>query len=189
MAARVHPSLTVLLPLQGVWGGIVRQWLHELLPADAAQRCSKGRVRIVLTTLPFLQRQVVTDFKVCAPLHDAGRVLVQEASARARGSACRMPCQSLACFHCLVAGPPRVLDTLASLAYSLRPALAAKAQLHVCNTDCTHMLRHQDRDDLVATALASAHLPIILDWRLTASWRGRACVDGSLLYILTRWDM
>ncbi|KAF6253994.1 hypothetical protein COO60DRAFT_1703556 [Scenedesmus sp. NREL 46B-D3] len=94
------------LGLMGVWGGIVRQWLDELLPADAVQRCSNGRVQVVLTTLPFLQRQVVSEFK--------------------------------------------------------------------------------DHDDLVATALASAHLPFILDWRLAASWRGRACVDGSLLYILTR---
>jgi hypothetical protein len=44
----------------------------------------------------------------------------------------------------------------------------------------------QDRDDLISTALASAHVPFVLDWRLAASWRGRACVDGSLLYILTR---
>lgn len=44
----------------------------------------------------------------------------------------------------------------------------------------------QDRDDLVAAALASAHLPFILDWRLAAAWRGKRCVDGSLMYILTR---
>lgn len=53
------------MPLpQGVWGGIVQQWLHELLPADAAQRCNGGHVRIVLTTLPFLNRLVVSEFKV-----------------------------------------------------------------------------------------------------------------------------
>jgi hypothetical protein len=53
-----------LLCLQGVWGGIVRQWLQELLPADAVQRCSSGRVQVVLTTLPFLQRQIISEFKV-----------------------------------------------------------------------------------------------------------------------------
>ncbi|WIA35310.1 hypothetical protein OEZ86_003765 [Tetradesmus obliquus] len=94
------------LGLLGVWGGIVRQWLQELLPADAAQRCSNGHVQLVLTTLPFLRGQVVSEFK--------------------------------------------------------------------------------DRDDLVAAALASAHLPFILDWRLAAAWRGKRCVDGSLMYILTR---
>ena len=26
--------------LAGVWGGIIRQWLEELLPADAAERCN-----------------------------------------------------------------------------------------------------------------------------------------------------
>jgi hypothetical protein len=54
----------VLLRLQGVWGDIVRQWLQELLPPDAVQRCSSGRVHVVLTTLPFMQRQVVSEFKV-----------------------------------------------------------------------------------------------------------------------------
>lgn len=51
------------LGLLGVWGGLVREWLHTLLPNDAANRCS-GRVRIVITTLPLFQREVVTDFKV-----------------------------------------------------------------------------------------------------------------------------
>lgn len=45
----------------------------------------------------------------------------------------------------------------------------------------------QDRDDVIETALASAHLPFILNWNLAAKWRGQSCVDGSLLYILTRW--
>lgn len=52
------------LGLVGVWGGIVKQWLEELLPWDAAEKCSGGHVRIVLTTLPYLQRKVVTDFEV-----------------------------------------------------------------------------------------------------------------------------
>lgn len=102
------------LGLMGVWGGIVREWLHTLLPYDAASRygqCSfpisslcriclyslamhlcvqlalalcnahavdltllcplcravrrcSGRVRVVITTLPLFQREVVTSFKV-----------------------------------------------------------------------------------------------------------------------------
>jgi hypothetical protein len=67
---KLLPCACVLLCLQGVWGGIVRQWLHELLPADAVQRCSSGRVQVVLITLPCLQRLVVSEFKVCASLHN-----------------------------------------------------------------------------------------------------------------------
>ena len=33
--------------LYGVWGGIIRQWLDESLPIDAAERC-RGRVSLVL---------------------------------------------------------------------------------------------------------------------------------------------
>lgn len=51
------------LGLLGVWGGIVREWLQTLLPDNAADRCS-GRVRVVVTTLPLFQREVVTEFKV-----------------------------------------------------------------------------------------------------------------------------
>lgn len=31
--------LTCLMPCAGVWGSIVRQWLDELLPANAADMC------------------------------------------------------------------------------------------------------------------------------------------------------
>jgi hypothetical protein len=36
------------LGLAGVWGGLVRAWLDELLPDDAHERCS-GRVKLVVT--------------------------------------------------------------------------------------------------------------------------------------------
>jgi Patatin-like phospholipase len=38
------------LGLMGVWGGLIRSWLQELLPEDAAQRCSE-RVTIALTAV------------------------------------------------------------------------------------------------------------------------------------------
>lgn len=44
----------------------------------------------------------------------------------------------------------------------------------------------KDREDLIEACLASAHLPLLLDWRPAALWRGMRCVDGSLLYVLTR---
>ena len=36
------------LGLAGVWGGLVRAWLDELLPDDAHVQCS-GRVKLVVT--------------------------------------------------------------------------------------------------------------------------------------------
>jgi len=37
-----------------------------------------------------------------------------------------------------------------------------------------------DKEDLIAVNMASIHVPVFLDWRLTASCRGKRCVDGSL---------
>ena len=50
------------LGLMGTWGGLVEQWLHDLLPADAAERC-RGQVGIVVTQLPFCNQLAITDFK------------------------------------------------------------------------------------------------------------------------------
>lgn len=43
----------------------------------------------------------------------------------------------------------------------------------------------QDRDDLIDCCLASSHVPFLMDWQPAALCRGRRCVDGSMLYILT----
>eukprot|EP00775_Hariotina_reticulata_P003710 gene3710-3973_t len=94
------------LGLAGVWGAMVRQWLDDLLPDNAAELCSGGHVQVVVTTLPFLTRKVISSFK--------------------------------------------------------------------------------DRDDLIEVALASAHIPFLLDFQLSALCRGQHCVDGSLLYMITR---
>ena len=49
--------------LVGVWGSILRTWLHTLLPDDAHHRCS-GRVEVVVTEvqLPRLRRVTVSEF-------------------------------------------------------------------------------------------------------------------------------
>jgi hypothetical protein len=39
------------LGLMGVWGGIIEEWLHDLLPADAAEQC-RDKVGLVVTQLP-----------------------------------------------------------------------------------------------------------------------------------------
>ena len=41
------------------------------------------------------------------------------------------------------------------------------------------------RDDLLDAALASAHIPFLLDWRPAASAAGRQWVDGSLKGVFT----
>ena len=47
--------------LVGIWGSLIRDWLEELLPADAAQRCS-GRVQIVVTEAPRLRLRSINQF-------------------------------------------------------------------------------------------------------------------------------
>lgn len=59
------------LGLLGIWGPLVRQWLDELLPADAHERCSGGRVRLIATELPRMQQVYLEDFNTKAELVDA----------------------------------------------------------------------------------------------------------------------
>ena len=47
--------------LQGVWGGIIRQWLDDLLPEDAAERCS-SRVHILTKEAPCLHTRVISSY-------------------------------------------------------------------------------------------------------------------------------
>ena len=47
--------------LQGVWGGIIRQWLDDLLPEDAAERCS-SRVHILTKEAPCLHTRVISTY-------------------------------------------------------------------------------------------------------------------------------
>lgn len=55
-------AVPLLAGLAGVWGEIVREWLDDLLPPDAAQRAS-GRVTIVvLRTLPYPRRLRFSEF-------------------------------------------------------------------------------------------------------------------------------
>ncbi len=50
------------LGLVGVWGGMLRTWLHELLPEDAAERCSNGKVQVVVTAFPRFKREIISNF-------------------------------------------------------------------------------------------------------------------------------
>lgn len=89
--------------LYGVWGDIVRNWLEELLPHDAAQRC-QDRVNLLV-------RQPVLQYP-----------------------------------------PVRALE----------------------------ISSFSGRADLIDCCMASVHVPLFLDRRLTTEFRGARCFDGSL---------
>jgi predicted acylesterase/phospholipase RssA len=59
--ARQHGAFDRPLGLVGVWGGMVRTWLEDILPEDAADRL-RGRVQVVLTELP-MKKRAVDDFQ------------------------------------------------------------------------------------------------------------------------------
>ncbi|GAX80652.1 hypothetical protein CEUSTIGMA_g8087.t1 [Chlamydomonas eustigma] len=84
--------------LTGIWGGLVEQWLDELLPENAHEMCG-GRVTVVVTTLPDMRQVGISDFK--------------------------------------------------------------------------------DKQDLINACMASCHVPLVLDLKVTRYCRGSECVDGS----------
>ena len=47
--------------LQGIWGDLIEDWLDELLPDNAAERCKN--VTILITRLPTLQKERITGFR------------------------------------------------------------------------------------------------------------------------------
>lgn len=94
----VHGIWDRPLGLVGVWGALIEEWLDDLLPEDAAERC-RGRVTIIVTTLPNMGQVGISDFK--------------------------------------------------------------------------------DKKDLINAAMASSHIPLLLDLKFARSCRGKLCVDGS----------
>lgn len=61
--------------LAGIWGSLIRDWLEELLPADAAERCA-GRVRLVVTEVPSLRIRYLENFESKQDLIDANMASV-----------------------------------------------------------------------------------------------------------------
>ncbi|GLI59457.1 hypothetical protein VaNZ11_001336 [Volvox africanus] len=86
------------LGLLGIWGSLIEQWLDDLLPLDAAERC-RGKITIIVTTLPNMGQVGINDFT--------------------------------------------------------------------------------DKYDLINVAMASAHIPMLLDLKFARLCRGKYCVDGS----------
>ena len=68
--ADAHGVFDRPLGLAGVWGGIVRDWLHSVLPADAAARCA-GRLSLVVTGVPSMRLSSVDCFATKDELVDA----------------------------------------------------------------------------------------------------------------------
>mmetsp|Transcript_19472 Transcript_19472/g.46473 ORF Transcript_19472/g.46473 Transcript_19472/m.46473 type:complete len:340 (+) Transcript_19472:200-1219(+) len=87
------------LGMLGVWGQQLRDWLHELLPPEAADLC-RERVQLLVTEFPLFKELALGNFK--------------------------------------------------------------------------------DRWDLIEVNMASAHVPLVLDYRLTALCRGRMVIDGGM---------
>ena len=56
--------------LQGVWGPILRQWLDELLPENAHERC-EGRVKIIATRMPRMKLCYLEEFQTRNDLIDS----------------------------------------------------------------------------------------------------------------------
>lgn len=82
------------LGLTGVWGGLVERWLDELLPVDAHELC-RGRVTVVVTTLPDMRQVGISDFRDRRDLIDACMAsshvplaLDMRATRECRGRAC-----------------------------------------------------------------------------------------------------
>jgi len=90
------------LALVGIWGRLVREWLEELLPEDAHERCSGWTEVCILEVFP-------------PPFH--------------------------------------------------RRAVS----------------RFESKADLIECLLASAHIPVLLDYKPCASYKGKLCIDGSAL--------
>ncbi|EIE27184.1 hypothetical protein COCSUDRAFT_45766 [Coccomyxa subellipsoidea C-169] len=58
------------LGLAGVWGSIVRQWLEDILPANAADKC-RGRLKLVVTDIRGFQLAYIDDFATKDEVIDA----------------------------------------------------------------------------------------------------------------------
>lgn len=59
------------LGLAGIWGELIRNWLRELLPADAADRCTRTKIKIVVTQSPRLRLRYIDTFEDKEDLIDA----------------------------------------------------------------------------------------------------------------------
>ena len=138
------------LGVAGIWGAIIRRWLDDLLPPDAVQLCS-GRVRLVVTEV--LVHCCPMRRRPTSRVFAAAVVLIQ---ALGRGRLQATPC-------CV----PSLSRTVRNLHHAQVPSFR-----QVCLDD------FQSRDDLLDAALASSHIPFLLDWQPTARAAGKRFIGG-----------
>lgn len=139
------------LGVAGIWGAIIRRWLDDLLPPDAVQLCS-GRVRLVVTEVPV--RCCPMRRRPTSRLFAAAVVLVW---ALGRGRLQATP-------YCM---PPLSL-TARNLNHAQVPSFRQ-----------VYLDEFQSRDDLLDAALASSHIPFLMDWQPTARAAGKRFIGGS----------
>jgi len=60
-AIKIHVENDIDMLLY-VWGSLVRSWIDALLPEDAADKCTNGRVKIAVTQMPWFRRRYITHF-------------------------------------------------------------------------------------------------------------------------------
>ncbi|GBF93151.1 hypothetical protein Rsub_05882 [Raphidocelis subcapitata] len=68
--SREHRIWDKPMGLAGAWGRVIEAWLHEVLPDDAAARCSGG-LGIVVTRLPGCDQVAIDEFRDKTDLVDA----------------------------------------------------------------------------------------------------------------------
>jgi hypothetical protein len=60
-AIHMGNHITSVNGLLYVWGDLIRQWLDDLLPEDAAERCN-GRIKLIATEIPWLRLRYLSRF-------------------------------------------------------------------------------------------------------------------------------
>ncbi|CAM9283873.1 unnamed protein product [Phaeothamnion confervicola] len=138
------------LGLAGVWGGLVRRWLDDLLPPDADAAC-RGRVHLILLRLAAAPPVVMMEAATAAG--GAAAAAGEEAGESADSAAS--------------AGPA------GSAAGLTLPRLALRRPRRVVVADFA------SRYEVIEACMASVHVPFFMDGRFAARFRGRRCLDGS----------
>ncbi|KAG2432675.1 hypothetical protein HYH02_006660 [Chlamydomonas schloesseri] len=168
-----HRVMARPLGLAGLWGGLVRTWLHELLPVDAAERCNGGSgssvaadgVGGVGSSIPGAESPPHAS---SAGGSQGGGGLVGSAAGGSSSSSSS---------HMSGSG-------WGASGSSSTPSGAARVRVRVVVTTwpCLHVRslgNFRNKHDLIEVLAASAHIPYFMDWRPTAPCRGGRVLDGS----------
>lgn len=129
------------------------QWLDELLPEDAAERC-RGRVRLVVTEVPSLRLRYLEDFESKEDLIDACSELVT--------GRCWWSCLDWGC-----AGPQHSAPLPHCLLHASCPPAQRGGPVHA-----------EPPPNLQRSAVTTVHIPFFLDGNASRTYRGQPYIDG-----------